>query len=118
MRRLAWTCFVGFWACVLTLLAAGRLAPGPEPQADESSMRGITAQELAEHDSAEDCWMAIRGMVYDLTGYIPAHPTPPAVMVQWCGKEATEAYQTKGYGRPHSTMADAALGRYQVGRFE
>lgn len=118
MRRLAWTCFVAFWACVLTLLAVGWLAPESPTSAATDTVRTISEEELATHDSLEDCWMAIRGKVYDLTQYIPEHPTPPAVMVQWCGREATEAYDTKGYGRPHSPMADAALDRYLVGRYE
>lgn len=45
---------------------------------------------LAEHDTPEDCWMAIEGKVYDFSAYIPNHAAPPVVMTMWCGKEATE----------------------------
>lgn len=118
MKRLAWTCFVAFWTCVLTLLAMGWLAPEPPASVAKGTLRTITVEELANHDSPDDCWMAIRDKVYDLTQYIPEHPTPPAVMARWCGLEATEAYETKGFGRPHSAMADAALDRYLVGVYE
>jgi len=114
MKRFTWS---AFWASVVTIVALGVLAPEPAAAvANEPQLtREVTMDELAQHATESDCWMAIRGKVYDFTDYIPEHPTPPFIMVQWCGKEATEAYDTKGYGRPHSAMADAMLERYFVG---
>jgi len=124
MKRLAWSGFIAFWTATITLLVVGILAPerkavttehsGSEPEGP----RVITAAELAEHATEDDCWMAIRGNVYDVTEYIPLHPTPAEVMVEWCGKEATEAYETKGYGSPHSDSADEMLEEYLVGPYE
>ncbi len=117
MKRFTWSAFVAFWASVVTILALGALSPDSagavanEPQA----ARQITLEELAQHATEGDCWMAIRGKVYDFSDYIPQHPTPPFIMLQWCGKEATEAYDTKGYGRPHSAMADAMMDQYYLG---
>lgn len=116
MKRLTWTVFVAFWTAAATLVAAGALAPSPG-RGDEP-VRTITAAELSRHASAERCWKAIRGKVYDLTDYIAKHPTPSSVMLRWCGKEATEAYETKGYGRPHSAAADAMLEAYYIGDLE
>jgi cytochrome b involved in lipid metabolism len=59
--------------------------------------------------------MAIKGNVYDVTRYIPLHPAPPKTITDWCGREVTEAFNTKGYGRPHSPAAHAMLSDYIVG---
>ena len=126
MKRLIWSAFVAFWSSVGTIVAVGALSPTPvaaigsEPQLT----REVSLDELAQHNTEADCWIAIRGKVYDFSTYIPEHPAPPVVLVQWCGKEATAAYATKGYhlakgaakgGRPHSAMADAMLARYLIG---
>lgn len=115
MNKLTWTAFVAFWASTLTIIALGALAPEHAAEADTQAPRTVTLAELAEHDQPGDCWMAIRGNVYDFSEYIPKHPTPPIVVTQWCGKEATEAYETKGYGRPHSPGADAMMVEYLIG---
>ncbi|MCA1799434.1 MAG: cytochrome b5 domain-containing protein [Xanthomonadaceae bacterium] len=114
MKKLTWSAFVAFWASVVTLLVVGALAP-PQSAHAEPPNRVVTLEELAAHATAGDCWMAIRGKVYDFSAYIPQHPTPPSVMTQWCGREATEAYDTKGYGRPHSAAADGMMDQYLVG---
>ena len=37
------------------------------------------------------------------------------VIVPWCGKEASQAYQTKNKGRSHSPQADQLLANYPIG---
>jgi cytochrome b involved in lipid metabolism len=71
--------------------------------------------EVALHAKDNDCWMAINGKVYDLTAYIPEHPSRPDIILPWCGKEASEAYRTKTKGRQHSPTADQLLKTYQIG---
>jgi len=41
----------------------------PPPQ-----LRPVTPDELAQHISIDDCWMAIRGTVYNMTPYLDFHP--------------------------------------------
>ena len=121
MKRFMFSCFVAFWSSALTLWGYAALAAGtssPSAVTDAAADRVVSPAELARHASADDCWMAIDGVVYDFTAYIPEHPTPPVVMTNWCGKEATEPYRTKGYGRPHSPAADALLPQYRVGVLE
>lgn len=92
--------------------------------ADEAASRPPTLQasgtfplaEIGRHAVAEDCWMAIDGQVYDLTAYLPEHPSRPSIILPWCGREATEAYRTKSKGRAHSPAADAMLSEYRIGR--
>ena len=118
MKRFMYSAFVAFWASVVSIWAFAALATGGGVgSTDETAppTEGITLETVAEHDTPDDCWMAIDGEVYDFTDYLDKHPAPPAVMNTWCGKEASEAYHTKGYGRDHSAAADAMLPQYRVG---
>ena len=119
MKRLMFAAFIAFWSSVATVWSFATLAAGSTPPTPpDATDRSITTEELARHATAEDCWMAIDGVVYDFTEYLPQHPAPPVVMNSWCGKESSEAYHTKGYGRPHSPAADALLPGYRVGTLE
>ncbi len=113
MNRIAYTIFVAFLASVATLWTVDRLLPAQAQTATEG--RVITLDEIAEHDSADSCWKAIDGVVYDITDYIPNHPTPPQVVARFCGQEATEAWEGIGNGRGHSGSAERLLQQYRIG---
>ncbi len=103
-----------FWLFILGVWAANGSAPteADTPPAEPT----YTLAEVARHATETDCWMAIRGQVYDLSTYLPNHPTRPAIILPWCGHDATEAYNTKTKGRPHSPGADQLLTEYRIGR--
>lgn len=114
MKNFIYTMFIAFVSSAATIGIMGLLSPGPgEPPIEKEGTYSV--QEVARHASAEDCWMAISGSVYALSGYIPSHPTPARVMTDWCGKDATGAFNTKGLGRPHSPEALALLPTYRIG---
>jgi len=117
MRKLYLASTTLFWALVLAFWAGNAWSPHAEQPAAVSAGRDIAAAELAQHATPQDCWMAIRGSVYDLSAYLPDHPSRPQIIEPWCGKEATEAYNTKTKGRPHSREADELLPKYRIGRF-
>lgn len=113
MKRFLFASFIAFVASAATIGLLGRLAPEDRPRAEAE--RRIPAEELARHGSAGDCWLAVDGGVYDVSAYVPSHPAPPRVLTDWCGKEATEAFLTKGVGRPHGEEARALLETFRVG---
>jgi cytochrome b involved in lipid metabolism len=117
MRKLYLIATAGFWVAVLSFWVSSLWAPRAEQPAAPVD-RTISAAELAGHARPEACWMAIRGSVYDLTSYLPDHPSRPQVVEPWCGKEATEAYNTKMKGRPHSKEADELMAKYRIGSFK
>lgn len=90
------------------------LAPGRAAADDD--LAEYTLSDLAEHDHEDSCWLAIEGGVYDVTEFLPMHPTPAAVVLPSCGGEATEDMRTKG-GREeeHSSAAWQLLENYQIG---
>jgi cytochrome b involved in lipid metabolism len=112
MRRLYVVATLAFWLMVAGAWAGAFLSP---VVADAPAERAISAAEVARHATPQDCWMAIRGSVYDLTSYLPDHPSRPEIIEPWCGKEATQAYETKG--RPHSSAADQLLPAHRIGAF-
>lgn len=98
----------GFWAVSV-------LIPANSPSA-AAAERLFTIAEVAKHHRAQDCWMIIAEVTYDFTSYLPQHPSDPAIVTPWCGKEATEAYRTKTKDRPHSAYADGLLEMYRIGK--
>ena len=115
MRRLYLSATLIFWLLVLAFWAGSVWLPRRDGGVADAPERVISTAELARHALAEDCWMAIRGQVHDLGAYLPEHPSRPDVVLPWCGKEATEAYETKTRGRRHSAAADAMLASYRIG---
>ncbi|PIN99687.1 hypothetical protein COT72_05425 [archaeon CG10_big_fil_rev_8_21_14_0_10_43_11] len=75
-----------------------------------------SANEVAVHNSVQDCWMIINQNVYDVTAYVSAHPGGPTIL-DGCGIDATELFETRpsGSGTPHSQGARNILARYFIG---
>ncbi|MEZ5266553.1 MAG: cytochrome b5-like heme/steroid binding domain-containing protein [Acidimicrobiales bacterium] len=71
--------------------------------------------ELTAHDSIDDCWLAIGGNAYDVTGYIQAHPGGSRTIIPWCDLEATVAFLTEDGRGEHSEEAEALLREYLIG---
>ena len=104
-----------FWVLVGGLWLTGLLAPQTRAEAEAVAKKSYSLTEVAAHSSPGDCWMVIHGKVYDVTTYLPDHPSRPEVIEAWCGKEGSEAYETKTKGRRHSETADRMLDGYFIG---
>ena len=116
MRRLYVVATVLFWLLVAAFWVGSRGLPPAGESVAVVTEKSFSVGELASHAIPENCWMAIRGSVYDLSAYLPEHPSRPEVILPWCGKEATEAYNTKTKGRSHKPYADDLLAQYRIGK--
>lgn len=116
MRRLYISTTLLFWLLVTAFWAGSLWLPPADQSLAVAAEKSYSKSDLAKHATPENCWMAIRGNVYDLSSYLPGHPSPPELVLPWCGKEATEAYNTKTKGRPHAPYADELLVKYKIGR--
>lgn len=114
-KKLFWLSTAAFWLVVAAIWMSSLWLPDPQESAAIAAERRIVASEVERHARPTDCWMIIRGVVYDFSSYITSHPTRPEVITAWCGKEATQAYDTKMVGRPHSPYANELLAKYRIG---
>lgn len=82
----------------------------------------FTTEEVAAHNTENDCWIIIGGSIYDVTTFIPAHPGGEEIL-RACGTDGTVLFQTRttedgetvGSGTPHSSNAISQLGPLYVG---
>ena len=93
----------------------------------ESSPKEFTLAEVAEHNTANDCWLAINGKVYDVTTFLQDHPGGEEIIIEnggarranWlqsregvsAGREATDDFEDIG----HSQSARDLLPQSEVG---
>lgn len=80
-----------------------------------SSEKEFKMEEVAKHSISKDCWMVIKNKVYDISSYVPKHPSPETVLTKYCGKVADIGWDTKNKDRPHSRAAKRLLDRYEIG---
>ncbi|KAH7328685.1 FMN-dependent dehydrogenase-domain-containing protein [Stachybotrys elegans] len=52
----------------------------------------FSAAEVAQHNTAESCWVILYGNVYDVTGFLSSHPGGSKIILSLAGKDATEEY--------------------------
>ena len=56
-------------------------------------MKNITYDELAMHTKPDDAWLALNGVVYDVSVYLQYHPGGDIILTG-AGKDATNLFCT------------------------
>jgi hypothetical protein len=69
-----------------------------------------TREEVAQHNTRNDCWVIISGKVYDITEWAPHHPGGAGIARMYAGKEATAEF-----GDYHSADAVAHMAHFCIG---
>jgi flavocytochrome c len=72
--------------------AAAEPPSSSTPSQANKEKRKITKTELSQHNTPEDCWVAIHGVVYDLTDFADEHPAGAASVHELAGQDGTEAF--------------------------
>lgn len=75
----------------------------------------LTQEEIAKHSLSTDCWIIIENKVYSATDYLIHHPGGADQIIPYCGKDATQAFLTKGGRGTHSAEAFRQLGILYIG---
>jgi cytochrome b involved in lipid metabolism len=87
------------------------VTPTPTPTATATS---FTLAQVASHSTLADCWTAIGGKVYNLSGWAASgHPGGSGVILSSvCGKDATTAFNGQHSGKPNpaSILASHLIG--------
>lgn len=93
---------------------AGQNTPSTTGQTPTPAM-ALTVEETAKHNTDKDCWLIIDNKVYNATDYIALHPGGARRIIDFCGKEATQAFATRGGNSTHSQSAAADLAKLYIG---
>ncbi len=130
MKRRTVACFIVLAAIILGLLFTGCLEEDetpatvqPEQQETSTPQTGeqntFSLEEVAQHTSAQDCWIVVNGKVYNVTT-VPCHGGGAGTLIrESCGTDATELWGTKPVtGEPHSQDAQNILNDYYIGDLE
>lgn len=87
-----------------------------EPQATQTQTERTALYPISEvelHSTKNDCWLAIKGNVYDVTSYVQSgfHPGKDAIL-NGCGKDATQLFSE------HSDKAQKMLIKFEIGKLQ
>lgn len=52
----------------------------------------VTPEELAKHNTESDCWIAFRGLVYNVTPYMEFHPGGVDELMRAAGQDGTQLF--------------------------
>lgn len=80
-------------------------------QKPREKLRIINLDEVAWHDTVDNCWMVIYDYVYDCTECLKSHPGGYDILLEYAGRDATLAFISSG----HSTYTKRSLERYLIG---
>jgi len=62
----------------------------PKPVNRKSITAIFTKEDVEKHCTKEDCWMIVKGNVYDVTTYFDFHPGGHQALMNFAGKDGTE----------------------------
>jgi len=82
---------------------------------NQNQTSSLSLAEIAKHNKTSDCWLLINNNIYNVTSFLSAHPGGAGTIIPHCGQEATQAFNTKDIGRPHSGSAASMLNSYYIG---
>ncbi|KAH8061406.1 hypothetical protein JL722_4023 [Aureococcus anophagefferens] len=69
-----------------------------------------TLADVAKHDTPQDCWIAVNGVVYDTNPYLAEHPGGASSITMNAGTDATDEFTAI-----HSRKAWTLLDKYAIG---
>ncbi|XP_069660890.1 cytochrome b5 reductase 4 isoform X2 [Haliaeetus albicilla] len=75
----------------------------------------VTEDELAKHNKKEDCWICIRGFVYNVTPYMEYHPGGEDELMKAAGADGTDLFdQVHRWVNYESMLKECLVGRMAV----
>ncbi|KAE8603036.1 hypothetical protein XENTR_v10014202 [Xenopus tropicalis] len=75
----------------------------------------VTEEELAQHNKKEDCWICIRGMVYNITPYMEYHPGGEEELMKAAGRDGTDLFdQVHRWVNYESMLKECLIGRMAI----
>ncbi|GKC76511.1 cytochrome b5 [Tanacetum coccineum] len=79
-----------------------------------SNTKMLVFNDVAKHNTMDDCWIIISGKVYDVTPYMDDHPGGGDIMRSVTRKDATIPFSDVG----HSAAALEMMNKYYIGEID
>jgi len=94
--------------------APGVANPVTSDKGSGKGLRIITRQELAKHNTPDDCWVQINDMVYDFTDFAEEHPAGSAAVTNLAGTDGSKAFLAVHTATMLEDFDDVLIGRKEV----
>lgn len=111
---LAVTVVFGTNVALFTYLQSNGRAPasGAAATGTDNTASTYSFEEIASHNTNDDCWIVVDNTAYDITPYISqgTHPGGQTSLETACGQDVSESFQNS-----HSDRALQSLKKYEVG---
>jgi cytochrome b involved in lipid metabolism len=100
------------WSSLVGAPAVPSPTQTPTAAPTELAAGTITASEVSQHATPDDCWTIIDGAVYDMTPFLNRHPGGSAAIAGLCGGDGTAGFQGQhgGASAPNSQLESLKIG--------
>lgn len=98
-----------FWRA--TIFNSAKIAP---PSGQNSNNSGVTLEEIGKHGTRSDCWLIINNKVLNVTTFLNLHSGGADVIIPYCGKDGTAAFNAIKNGQGHSNQAVSMFENYLI----
>ncbi|KAG1346484.1 cytochrome B5-like protein [Cocos nucifera] len=85
-------------------------AKGTHTNATSKTLKTYTKKEVSLHNKRDDCWIIVKGKVYDVTPYVEEHPGGDAILNN-AGGDSTEGF----FGPQHATRVFDMVDEFYIG---
>jgi len=75
----------------------------------ESKLKQYSWDEISKHNKEHDCWIVVKGQVYDVTNWVGKHPGG-RIILNGAGREATALFMSY-----HPTHVYSMIDKYRIG---
>jgi len=100
----------------LRLTKSGKDLTGVGGPSEKGKIREISRKELKRHNSPRDAWMAINGMVFNVSAYLDYHPGGRDELMKGAGIDATELFnQVHRWVNYESMLGSCLVGKLVEG---